>query len=41
MAVFISGKSTIMGHLLYLIGQVDQKVMHRYKGKNEFFSHFH
>jgi hypothetical protein len=26
------GKSTIMGHLLYLVGQVDQKQMHKYKG---------
>lgn len=26
-----AGKSTLMGHLLYLLGQVNQRVMHKYE----------
>ena len=29
-----SGKSTIMGHLLYLIGDVSNKELHRFKGSS-------
>ena len=25
------GKSTLMGHFLYLLGQVDQRTIHRYQ----------
>eukprot|EP01138_Halocafeteria_seosinensis_P002453 gb/GECG01002510.1/.p1 GENE.gb/GECG01002510.1/~~gb/GECG01002510.1/.p1 ORF type:complete len:635 (+),score=84.35 gb/GECG01002510.1/:1-1905(+) len=30
-----AGKSTIMGHFLYQLGQVDQRLMHKYKKESE------
>ena len=29
-----SGKSTLMGHLLFLLGQVGQRVMHKYENES-------
>lgn len=29
-----AGKSTLMGHLLYLCGHVDQRDMHKYKSES-------
>ena len=30
-----SGKSTLMGHLLFLLGSVSQKVMHKYEKESK------
>eukprot|EP01103_Thecamoeba_quadrilineata_P000015 TRINITY_DN1000_c0_g1_i1.p1 TRINITY_DN1000_c0_g1~~TRINITY_DN1000_c0_g1_i1.p1 ORF type:complete len:641 (+),score=139.19 TRINITY_DN1000_c0_g1_i1:1-1923(+) len=30
-----AGKSTLMGHLLYLLGQVDPKIMHKYEKESK------
>lgn len=30
-----AGKSTLMGHLLYLVGQVNKKTMHKYEQESK------
>lgn len=30
-----AGKSTLMGHLLYALGQVNQKTMHKYEQESK------